>query len=478
MLRSQNGSAGILAIFVAVIAVVLSSGLFFMSSSQVRLTAKNENLVEAQSVAEAGAKRAIIGLQHNRTDWAWADSVTHNPFWDNTDEYYVVSVVKKDDSSKTSLSDGSTAAPGTTYLITSTGYCNNSSKTVVVNVTTSGSNTAGGPFAYGVFAAKSILIQNPLVNGDIFTNGPLQATSHALMVKGAAYGQSLSADWGLYTPPSNMDTTNFSKGFSTITKPLTLNVDIPALPSLTMTGTDIRTTWTNGQWSNSTYTLTNGEYYYNGDYQLNGHSYYIPAGQTVTLYVNGTFALDSNSNITCDGNLIVYAQGDIDFYGGNIGGSANSDIQIYANGVVNFSSNVTGQNVLVAAYNTNNKNNPYNNGIAFNGGSINKNMTNTVTKVYVQGGCALNDISVIGGAGSGLLTVTGNVGLNGGTAPNTLVIAGGDINANSNSVVAGIYTNGNITFTGTTVNYNSNLLSTLGLGSSSDFAVNSWTWQK
>jgi len=65
-------------------------------------------------------------------------------------------------------------------------------------------------------------------------------------------------------------------------------------------------------------------YYYDGNYDFNGHSFTIPPGESVIIYVNGSFKFNYGSTIT-GGNLTIHARDGIDFTGEYI----QADTKIY-----------------------------------------------------------------------------------------------------------------------------------------------------
>lgn len=394
--KNQKGSTMVLVLLSMVILAIFLSGLIPMINSQLSFSSLNNDAVEAQYAAEAGAKRAIVGLKNNRTDWAWATGNVSNLFIDGTTKYYTTSI-------SPTIADTTSPISNTKYTITANGYVGNAHKKVTVIVQTPA--TASGPFTYATFSKGDMLIQNPLIIGDIYSNGNIKTTSAAKMVTGTAYSKTQSIENSL----------NISNGYKQANTPLVLDIN-SIIPALAMTGTNLTTTWTNGQWGNSTYPLTSGSYYYNGDYDLNGHSYSIAPGENVTIYVNGTFNLDSGSSIT-GGNLTIYAKNNINFNGGLLN---NSVSKVYAGGNIQLSSNSS--------------------------------ITNT----------------------SGMLVAKGTMQLAGGSATNTVIMADGNV-AGQGGSVAGIYTNGTVTMTGAAVTYNNTVMQSLGFsGDSTPFSIVSW----
>ncbi len=443
---NNSGSVSLLSIGVMLLLGIVIAGLLPMITAQVSLTSANQDSIEAQFAAEAGAKQGIVAIANA----AWADGSTHNFLTDeDTTKYYVVSIIP-------GLSDGNGPNSDTVYTITSDGYVGKAHKRVVVKAKALAGTGGSDVFKYAAFSNGNMLIQNPMINGDVYTNNMLKTTSLARMVSGTAYCKTSAVE---------NESLNIAQKVNKDAKSLSLDLKMISMPDLSMTGTNLRETWTNGQWNGDTYALANGSYYYSGGYDLNGHSYTIASGEFVTIYVNGSFSLMSGSNITVSPNsrLVVYANGNINFNGGSILGNSTSNVEVYSKGTISLSSNsyVNAGTVTMLA---NNSANSYS-ALQFNGGSVNKNLPGAISKIYANGYVPLNDASVISGQGTGMLVATGNVSLNGGSGENTVIISGGNVQGNSGSTVAGIYANGSLTMVGATVNYKESVMQALELGS-------------
>lgn len=456
-LHTQRGSVMVSALITVVFLTIVISGLLPMVSTQVSLSSKNNDTIEAQYAAEAGAKRAIVGIRKKRTDWKWTIGNMQNAFVDGTTKHYITSI-------RPLIADGAFPATNTTYTITSDGYVGNVHKRVVVTF-----RKSNGPFNYAAFSQGNMLINQPRINGDIYSNGHITVNSSTInTVTGTAYCK--ENDYTIYTPAA------IGKGFKVPdpTETLDLSQLIKPMPNITKIGTDLQT-FTNNK--SGDFTLPGGSYFYDSGgsaYGMYNQSYNIASGNSVIIYVNGDFNI--GKNIT-GGNITIYAKGNITFNGGSVQASPGGTVNIYANNVLtlNSGSSITGRTVTALA---NNASNQYY-AIAFNGGSINNTLSNSLSKIYASGNVALNDTSVIAGQGSGMLVATGEVSLNGGNAPQTLIVAGGNVNGNSGSSVAGIYSNGTINMNGATITYNDSLKEILELssnGSSTPFIV-SWSNQ-
>lgn len=502
---NQKGSAMILSLLVFTFLAIVIPSMISMTNTQLMSTVGNNDAIEAQYAAEAGIKRAIVGIQNKRTDWGWADGKVKNNFSDDIDKkYYIVSV-------NPVLNIG-TIPSNSTYTITSDGYINNAHKKITATITTS----SDGPFSFATFSRNNMTVNSPQINGDIYSNGHITINSHTKdTVTGAAY--CAENNYTIYSKPA------VAKGFKVPDKQITLSVDslmipMPPMPNFTKTGTDIHKTWSKGEWSNATYPLTSGSYYFDaggyGTYGMYQHSYGIDPGQSVTIYVDGNFDIGNkitggNITIYATGNVTLneggivqaspggtvtiyankiltlnrgsaiigntvtaYAMGDINLNTGTIQASSSGTVTIYTNNTLalNNESAIIGNTVTVLA---NNSAKSYN-AISFNSGSINKTLPNSISKIYANGNVPLNNASVIAGQGIGMLVATGKISLNGGTAENTIFIANGNVDANNGSKVAGIYSNGTIDMNGATISYNGTLAQHLGIGSTANKFVVSW----
>lgn len=453
-LQTQKGSVMVLSLLIVVFLTIILSGLMPFVNSQVLHSSINNDTLEAQYAAEAGAKRAIVGLRNNRTDWIWTIEKRHNTFVDGTQKYYTTSISPL-------MSDKASPIADTNYTIISDGYVGNAHKRVVVTVRTA--STTSGPFSYAAFSQGNMVINDPKLYGDIYSNGYITINSSTKdTVTGAAYCQ--ENNYKIYTPSA------VGNGFKVpATKEvLDLTQLMETMPNIKESGTNLRDV-TNDHSGN--FTLSEKSYYYQTDYGMYNQSYTITNENSVTIYVNGNF--DIGKNIT-GGNITIYATGNITFNGGSVQASPGGTVNIYTNKVLTLNSGsfITGSTVTVLANNSSNSHNA----IAFNGGSINNTLSGSLSKVSAKGNVALNDASVIAGQGLGMLVATGEVSLNGGDAPQTLIIAGVNVNGNSGSKVSGIYSNGTINMNGATTTYSKTVVQSLGLASS-PFTIGPWSNQ-
>jgi hypothetical protein len=536
LINNSRGSVGLLAIMAMLFLGIIGGAYATLSTSNVTTAARTRDDIAAQYLAEAGAQWAIAQLTANIN---YATAGYTSPIKNAgtpTAGTYTVTVVQN----------------GSAITITSVGRVNNAvSRTVLLQAQHGSSGNPSGltdkdlaPLKYAVFSKKTMTLNHGKVItndvdkstgrklADIRTNNILNiySSSPQVQVQGDAYCNTLGAglnDPWWSTKSAVDDGINDGEDIHINSDNIILDINkfMLSMPSESFqkTGTNLIDTWKNGanggsgEWSNDTYTLASGSYYYNGSYGMYNHSYSIPAGQSVVLYIDGSFqtgkpiigddiTIYSKGDVTLNGGAIIgsstakikiYAEGTITLNNAEINGTdvtlsanngnitlnsgkimtaanaADAKIQLYANGTValNSNSSITGGNVTVLA----NKGN-----MNFNGGTINSTLEKSVTKIYVRGDAALNDVSLIAGKGAGMLVATGSIGLNGGNAPQTLFICDGDIAGNS-STVGGVYANGIFNMNGLTVQYSSNALSSLGLtadSASSPLVIQSWTNKK
>lgn len=515
MLNNQRGSATAMALAIMIFATIVLSGVVPMVTTQLGLTRNNQNVIEAQLVAEAGAKRAIVAIANGRTDWDWVANNTHNALSNNdNNRFYIVTITPQ-------IRTGDTPTENTPYTIRSEGHSGNSVKVTTTTVRTgSRSQTQSVYSQYAAFSNGKMYFNGGQVKilGDIASNSSIDLSWTAI---GSITGYA-------YAPKDKVNAGNGVKQVTLGEQKLIENndkLDIPTLSSLMIanptvylkTGTELTKTWTSGQWSGQVYQLTEPFCYYDGNYNLNGHSYAIPEGNSVTIYVNGKFNFMSGYSITGGGNLTIHAVGGFDFSGGRLdvgngnvklytsdsfklGNTASyikaKSVEIYAKNDIAISGGYidTGSNGTVKLYTTNNFTLNYGNYIngnevyivaensaTLNGGSINQSLSGAVTKIYTKDYKMDNNSSVISGNGAGLVMATNNITLSGGKAGTTLMVAGNNIDAtNIGATVAGLYSNGTINISGVTITHSPTIDPSLDLpggssGTGTDFAVLSWS---
>gem|GEM_PF-5947998 len=167
---------------------------------------------------------------------------------DPAKKYYIVSIVNTTAPSK-ALTEGGKEIASTTYTITSTGYVNGAHKKVVATVITA--SAVNNIYAYSAFSNGTLNFNGGQVqiSGDLASNSVINLSwTSSNSVSGYAYAPTVTAG------NNTVNSTNISQ--ITAGTPKTLSnqglINIPVLtslmPSFSMTGINLTTTWTLGQW--------------------------------------------------------------------------------------------------------------------------------------------------------------------------------------------------------------------------------------
>ena len=458
---NQRGSVLIMSLLVLVVLGGMLVAASPMIVNEVKMNTVNRDMIDAQFAAEAGAKVGIAAVYAKNTDWSWLGS-SRNLVNGNATKTYSVTI------SPAPPADGKLIS-GQAYVITSTGTVNNAIKKVIVNVTPGG--------ASNVFTKYSS-----------FSNGKIDINGTVNIIGDLASNSSVDLNWSkltfsddVYGPAGSVKYKNRICGgipacevsYDALPSPETLDVAslIPAMPTFSMTGTNLTSTWTSGQWGGSTYTLTASNYFYNGNYNLNGHNYNIPAGTTTTIYINGKLNIMSGYRITGGGNLIIYAKDGVQLSGGYIDVGSSGSVGIYTPNAleINKDSYINGQTVTVLAQKSTS---------TLNGGSINATLAGAVTKIYTENFTINNSSSIISGNGAGMVVAIKDISITAGSAENTIFVAGGNISAKASisTVVGGLYANGTISISELTMKINPDVVESLALSTpgADSFTINSW----
>jgi|GEM_PF-1820015 len=322
-LQNQKGSAMLLALLTMVFLAIVLSGLVPLVNSQMLLSSKNNDVIEAQYAAEAGAKRAIVGFMKNRLDWAWSDG-TQQSFCDpysTTEKNYVVTIDPP-------ITNGFAPTAGTTYTITSVGSIGKARKSIILKVKAGSGDTV---FQYGIYSGKAMSLWSGTVNGNVGTSSNLAITGAT--VNGNVFtngtftiysGHILGNATYVATPEEKYQLTPYISGTlvpATTTTFTTLDISslmkyaptIPTIPSFPTSSAGYTAISSGAE-------LIAGNYYCDGDYSnWSGNNFNIASGQSLVLYVNGTFT--GNFNITGGGNILIYAKKGVALNNNNISGS-------------------------------------------------------------------------------------------------------------------------------------------------------------
>ena len=198
----------------------------------------------------------------------------------------------------------------------------------------------------------------------------------------------------------------------------------------------------------------------------------ISAGTTGTVKINSGGTLTLNGGGTIIGsNITLQSVGAVSISAENIlADSASGIINIYSGGSFDYTGNsiIRGGIVTITTGKTS--------GTAVNlhGGYINNDRPTYITKIYSYGNAGLTS-TVLGGIS--MVVATGTLTNNGMTS-SAILIAQGNITSESGSS-AGLYTNGSITTSGSTITYSNNAANAVTLGLTSgaggtDISITDW----
>lgn len=170
----QRGSVSALAIMAILFFVVVIAAIMPMTNTEMKFAATNRNEAEARYAAEAGAKRAIVEMLSEQTNWGWLEGTKgatdkKQIFIDgksDSDYYYSVYIETVE---TTPVRLTSKPVLGQKYKIISTGYVNGSKKivSVIYKMNAAGSIPTSAVYVAGNFSAGQALE----VTGEIVAGG-------------------------------------------------------------------------------------------------------------------------------------------------------------------------------------------------------------------------------------------------------------------------------------------------------------------
>ena len=463
--KNETGYATVLALIVMVVLAILLVGLAPLVVNSIHGSVTNQDAVEAQYAAEAGAKRTIEEFykvnQSLTPDWTWLnkDQAFLN---DVNNQKYRVIIYTATDATKTPVTPVFTV--NTTYTIQSTGTVENAQKIVTVNIDVIGSGSGGGSNdvfgKYPLFSSLNLQIDNtPKITGDIGSNGHITVNSSTPLINGKAYTP--------YVPVMDQWTWNKSAvtgGYVYANPAGTLDASslIPTFPTKSASGTSLST---------STTSLAAGEYYYNGNYQT-GNT--LTASGNVTIYINGNLTLGqvgSTSGAIKGGNVTIYVTGSVLL--SNTASIQVSSLKLYASGGMQMTNTtaINATNVLIQTKGD----------INFNSdSSINKNSTSAVTKIYSNGSVQFTNQFELDDS-AGLVVTTGTMNINSNViAKQTVFVAGSDSQVTNYVQIGGVYSNGTLSINSSPqINYSnqlSTIVETLGLNGTASVSISQGSW--
>lgn len=329
ILKSNTGSAGILALVAMVFFGILGGAYVTLSSSSVKTSATFRDNIAAQYLAEAGAQWAINQL--TATPSYGNTKVTAYSHKKNTNTptagTYEVTVKPNPDPAKS-----------TEKIIISKGIVNQSERTVVLHVT-------AGLFTYAGYSNGDMFIDSAKIKGDAGSNGKITVSGH---LPNTIEG---SAECDKFDENSGSDSHNTVKGEvkPATGKILDLNEIMKHKPLFTTKGIALAK---DDRDKSKVYDLTDSLYYYDGSYTITASDfpYQAVTNQPITLYVNGDFTI--GQDITGD-DITIYVNGNLKFTDGaaikSKSNGAHNKLTIYATGNLECNSTVTqGEGLVVA----------------------------------------------------------------------------------------------------------------------------------
>lgn len=460
LLHNSKGSAAIIAIIAMMFLGLVGGAYATLSSSNVTTATRSRDMVAAQYLAEAGAQWAlnylpshIADVPNNGTPLSMAP-INRNAGTSTAGSFTV--------SFRKDVND-----PGL-ITITSTGTVNNSSvRSVIITVRATGGNDGnsignGRIFGYAAFSQSDMTLNNSAnINGNLRTNATLNINDTSVNVHGKANYTTLGANTWSKRSAVN-DGVNNGDDLIKNTDIVTLDVDalMQQIPSISKTGTDLKTLIQSDAYSGKTYNLVSGSYYANGGYSGFNCNYFIPANQNVTIYVDGYFELNNNRIIGDEGSrLTIYSRG-VNFAGNSsIQTPADGRVQLYSDGYIGFNqtSNINSGDVTIITTG----------GINFaTNSSINNNVPNSIFRIYLpNGSMEFNNNSSFAQNGVGMIVASGRLHPNSNaSAPTTVFISKGDIACDNSSVIGGAYANGTLNVNSSArITYSNAVMQALGL---------------
>lgn len=321
--EKNRGSVTVIGIVVVLFFIVMLSAIMPMTNTGTKISAMNLDNIQAQLVAEAGAKRAIAEMLAEKTDWAWLqqDKETANPqkFLDeqslNDYSYSVWIETYPQESPAKTLNSGSKPAIGQKYKITSTGMAKGHKKviSVIYKMNAGGSIPTSAIYVKGDLTAKQALE----VTGDIVAGGTITNVT--------ATGSMASNVTGMTIPTYDFE--EYKK-------------DAVELPNIVYTGTSdsIKNYSLPAHTSNFTISPTaKTKYYVDGNLSIEENNLEITATNAAVIFVKNNLSIPSNS-LKLTGHIMLISGGvDVSEYN-----STNfSNIVIVSSGNVSFKNNTT-----------------------------------------------------------------------------------------------------------------------------------------
>jgi len=275
---NQKGSLTLIALIFMVFFSILIAGLLPVITNTFVSATSNIDFIEAQYAAEAGAKRAVVGFQQKRLDWAWANGLPIKMSNSSTNKTYEVTITPQ--GSTPALTNGNAPAAGN-YKITSVGKVGKDTKTISLNISVASSSNFGlipnaALYIGGNFEGKNniSLNGNAILGGTLITHKPPTVT-----------GQIKDKQKNLTFPQYDFES------YKT-------NAEAINLPN-------------QNQGGEITINLRGKKCYYDGNFTPDKNDFNFEGGEGSVLFINGN--LDLKNNIKFNGKVLLIVNGYVDF---------------------------------------------------------------------------------------------------------------------------------------------------------------------
>lgn len=331
LLNNTRGSVGFIALLSTFACLVIGGAYWTLSSSSLSAAAGSQNDISAQYAAEAGIQKAIAKLND---DPNYTPSGSDASFTINGGTCTIS--ITNDGSTKTITSTANVGGIARTITVTGTMVSSTSGSTDTGNAAifsnyavfankSIGFNS-GTPQIYQEYKTSSAVLGNAGTNTSVSIGGISNTTVNNMYTPDAASHNSTS--WGykvankwVYANPAGTLTVAFPDlptDMPTASTPISSITNLASFQKIYPTAFDL-SNWASGnQIWNATQSLTNSAYYYNGSLTLASAQLIAPAGQAVTIWINGDLNLTTGgkkssitySDIQCD-NLTLYVTGNV-----------------------------------------------------------------------------------------------------------------------------------------------------------------------
>lgn len=273
-IQNNRGSATILAVFTVLILGIFAAGIIPRATTELKLSTKNKDNVEAVFAAEAGVKRVLVGFLNYESDWSWLKN--DQRFAESANKNY--NVVVKNGSNQDMSTSSSPAVD--TYAITSTGTVNGSTRKIIVSVSmpigykgrssTSSAGTWDVPTDAGMYA-NTITIKN---NANIGVGGAKVYVGSGGFSEGNKSTPVTATTTAIKVPQFDISKVKAAAGTQT-TLPTAANSNL------------------------------SGTYYIDGSLTLGQHTPNMTANNAI-IYVNGDLNITDN-NFNLNGTVAIIA---------------------------------------------------------------------------------------------------------------------------------------------------------------------------